>query len=384
MQAKKTRLFVRAVKSIGMVDSPACEGSEIIIAKRAESQPVARTYSSSDKMALPVVAKRDEVVAQLRAAAPAEFVSKMEEVARTFGEINVNAEIREQMNQMTWRLQDSFYSIFNDPNADKAAMLQQSLAEFYAAALAKASTIASKAGRKMAGGRWSKFKTAIDQLAALADELAPPADDTPEEDPMAEKNKAAFDVSKLDDAAKAHVASLEKRVTDADATAATLTEENTALKAENEALKAKLPEDPDDVFKGMSTVAKERFLALEKRAQEAEDKEFVAKAKSLGQGDSFGPVLQRISKGKSTTEDVAELERVLKAQAAQIKEAGLFREIGANGDETSKSAWDEIEAKAQEAMKADPKLNRVAARDLVMQQNPELEKRAVTERRAAH
>lgn len=46
---RKARLFVRGFKSIGIVDAPACEGSEIVVAKRREGAPTEDPPMSTKK-----------------------------------------------------------------------------------------------------------------------------------------------------------------------------------------------------------------------------------------------------------------------------------------------------------------------------------------------
>lgn len=69
MPRKTTRLFVRGFKSIGIVDAPACEGSEIVIAKRRDAAPQEEPMSQkkTDTPATPTVEELSAQVTDLTA-----------------------------------------------------------------------------------------------------------------------------------------------------------------------------------------------------------------------------------------------------------------------------------------------------------------------------
>jgi hypothetical protein len=342
------------------------------------------------------VAKRADVVAKLKATAPT-LAAKMEEVARTYGEIAQTEEARRQVSDSIWRLQDSFCSILNDSAvSDKSAMLQKSLSEFVSAMLANIGTWASgeaveKTGAKIAAARMVKLKAAFGALQEIINEV---------EGDMSEKTQ--FDASKLDEAAKAHIAALEKRATDAEARATNAEGELTTLKSRVEELEKKATPTPatdpaEEAWKSTPPLVRKRIEDAEKRAQAAEEtakseretrlnSEWVAKARGEFVGvpakpEEFGLILKRASESLSK-EDFSEVERVLKALAEQVKKAGLFQEIGRSGEPDGNSAQARVLAEAHKLMATDPKLTLVAAKVAVRRNDPALRDAERTEERS--
>lgn len=311
---KKTRMFVRSYKSIGFVDAGACEGADILIAKRAEAAPVDE-------------AKRAEVAAKLQAAAP-ELSAKMDEVAQTFGEIAASEAAEDEIESMLDGLRESFCSIIDDPAADKPAMLTQSLGEFASAVLARIpdwTGTTAKAGRTLSAASLTKINAALDGVKSALDSLSTliAATGGNTEDNMKTEKQAADNAADLD--------TVTKRATEAEAKVA-------ELQAEVDALKAKIPVDPEEALKAVPADIRKRLENAEKIAREERDLrvtgEFVAKADALGQPREFGLVLKRIAENAATDADNAELCRVLKAQHEQIKTAGLFTEVGRDGSDS--------------------------------------------------
>jgi hypothetical protein len=91
---------------------------------------------------------------------------------------------------------------------------------------------------------------------------------------------------------------------------------------------------------------------VQKMQEAAELQAFTKRAKDAGQADGFGEILYRISKGQAKAEDVAEVERLLKAQAEQIRKGNLFDTLGAGGA-GSDDVEQQVIAKCREMMKAD-------------------------------
>lgn len=121
---------------------------------------------------------------------------------------------------------------------------------------------------------------------------------------------------------------------------------------------------PESVQKALeeAAVTKAANEALAKRVAELEaskETETLAKrAVEIGQTPAFAETLQKARKGDLTA--VTKLEDTIKALTAQVKEAGLFKEIGTDVAKSG-SALDQLNAKADELRKADPKLSTVKA-----------------------
>jgi hypothetical protein len=167
------------------------------------------------------------------------------------------------------------------------------------------------------------------------------------------------------ESAEAQFAVLEKRATEAEALIKAKDEEIAKLTAQVEKSRAGGEGDDDEeVLKSLPEPIRKRIEASEQRAKEAteavekmqaaaEESEAIAKARTLGMGDPkvVGPLMVRIAKGKTTKDDVAVIEALLKAAGAQSKR--LFSVAGSADDGTTDP--DEIlKAKAVERQKGKP------------------------------
>lgn len=183
-------------------------------------------------------------------------------------------------------------------------------------------------------------------------------------------------VTKALEEAEAKLDALEKRATDAEAE---LKAKDDIIKAKDEEItKAKKKpafmkpdgdeameedeaEDEAEVMKSLPESLRKRLeegnaarVELAKSRDEAEQAEYIAKAKALnvGDADKLGGVLRRIAKGTTTTADVAEVEAVLKAAAKIAAQSPLFKSLGAAGaadadpEAILKNKADEIVAKS--------------------------------------
>lgn len=111
---------------------------------------------------------------------------------------------------------------------------------------------------------------------------------------------------------------------------------------------------------------------INKTANEAKTKEFVAKAASFDKlsinAEEIGPVLKSLS--ESDPEGYAKIEAVLAAANEQVAKGALFSELGADGEGES-DINKRIEAKAAEIMQRD-KCSIEKARTLALKENPDL------------
>jgi DNA-binding transcriptional ArsR family regulator len=166
------------------------------------------------------------------------------------------------------------------------------------------------------------------------------------------------------ESAEAQFAVLEKRATEAEALIKAKDEEIAKLTEQIEKSKAGGEGDDEEILKSLPEPIRKRIEESERRAKEAteavekmqsaaEESEAIAKARTLGMGDPkvVGPLMVRIAKGKTTRDDVAVIEALLKAASAQSKR--LFSVAGSADDGTTDP--DEIlKAKAVERQKARP------------------------------
>lgn len=108
--------------------------------------------------------------------------------------------------------------------------------------------------------------------------------------------------------------------------------------------------------------------------------EFIAKAETLNalpqQPSQFGVVLKHAAETLSK-EDYDAIESLLLAANEQISKSDLFRAVGADagGGRLPNDAYAEVQQKAQEIRKSDPKLSQGEAEARVMSEDPELQAR---------
>lgn len=157
----------------------------------------------------------------------------------------------------------------------------------------------------------------------------------------------------------------------------------------------------DDVLKGLSPGARalvekaqkqaaDAQAAIEKMQDERDTEMFVAKAAGFKvlpvKPEEFGLVLKRIARGKTTAEDVIEIERVLKAADEIGGKTGILKSIGRSGGSAEGGATAEarLQAKADEIHKAEGgKISKAAAYSKATEANPELYREYLAEHRAA-
>jgi hypothetical protein len=205
------------------------------------------------------------------------------------------------------------------------------------------------------------------------------------------------DVTKALEAAEVQIDTLTKRATDAETAAAEAAELLKAKEAELAEI-AKANEDPAaaeaEIMKSLpesirkrledaDAVAKAAQEELQKSKDAAEAAEYVAKARALNAGDAdvIGGLLQRVAKGKTTAEDAATVEAVLKSAAAVTATSDLFKSLGAAGDDKAMEPGEALLAKAKELQAADPKLTDAVAYEKALEQNPALYTEYLAKRR---
>lgn len=134
----------------------------------------------------------------------------------------------------------------------------------------------------------------------------------------------------------------------------------------------------------LSPEAERRIAALELVQKQAEEKDLIAKAKDLGvtgiKAEELAPILYRIRKGRTTSEDADRIEKLLAHQATALKKSGAFNAIGSSAVDAG-TAEAKIAAAAEDLRKSKPTLSKEQAADLVLQENPALYDEYMAERR---
>lgn len=145
--------------------------------------------------------------------------------------------------------------------------------------------------------------------------------------------------------------------------------------------------DQDAEFlKSLPEAARERILkdraTLASQAEEiakskdaAEEQEYITKAKDLNVGDAkvVGPILRRIAKGRTTADDAATIETVLKSLSAVQAKSELFKSLGTSlGDPDAGNPEAVLKSKAVEIQKANEGMTYAEAYTKALEQNPDL------------
>ena len=128
--------------------------------------------------------------------------------------------------------------------------------------------------------------------------------------------------------------------------------------------------------------ATERAAKIEKLETEKRDAEFIKRTADyaplpIGKPAEFAVILRKAA-DVLTTEENAELDRVLTAAAEAMKASGILKEIGSGSHEEGTAAA-KVAAKVADTRKADPKLTEVQARAQVYKADPALRREVEAE-----
>lgn len=132
----------------------------------------------------------------------------------------------------------------------------------------------------------------------------------------------------------------------------------------------------EDIYAGLHPLVAAELQRLQKRADEAEEKELADVAKKyeiIGKKpDELVPMLKSLKAAGGTA--YTDMLSLLDASVEAVNKSGMFTEIGKSGGHGGgePDAWAKIEKKADEIQAANPGMARVDAIDTACQQNPQL------------
>lgn len=132
----------------------------------------------------------------------------------------------------------------------------------------------------------------------------------------------------------------------------------------------------EDIYAGLHPAVAAELQRLQKRADEADEKELTEIAKKyeiIGKKtEELVPVLKSLKKAGGTA--YADMISVLDASVEAVSKSSMFTEIGKSGGYggNEPDAWTKIEKKADEIQTANPNMSRAMAIDAACQQNPQL------------
>lgn len=349
-----------------------------------------------------------------------ELDSAIEEIQKgesvSFGEkLNEtkNRKIADEIWDICYALQSSLCSILNDEELDStsaATAMSESLDEFHTVvqesiekwSTGKAASIVKKE-EDVSDAEIEMMKAAVNRLNDSIEKACggtkpkkkeKKEKDGPEDDnPKGEEEEMKIDKSKLTEAERAFLESIEKRYGTEEATGQVQTPPAaapTTITSETPVEKSapKVPETAgeetgaDDIYKGLHPAVAAELKALRKRADEAEERELRDIAKRYAiigkKEEELVPVLKSLKAAGGTAYD--DMISVLDQAVDTVEKSGAFTEIGKSGHGGNEGgAWAEAEAKAVELMKSRTGLSKSQALDEVLQANPELAERCEKE-----
>lgn len=318
-----------------------------------------------------------------------------------------NRKIADEIWDICYALQSSLCSILNDEELDSTGAetaMQESLEEFHEVVTesiqkwseGKAASIVRK-NEEVSEADVEMMKSAVERLNQSIDKAGgtkPKEKEKSEEIPKGDEEEMKIDKSKLTDAERAFLDSIEKRYGAEDgvvtppveapavSTTATVAEPTVTKSATQPAVQTQQTTEPDDIYKGLHPAVKAEMEELKKFKQAAEDRELTDIAKKytiIGKKEEeLVPLFKSLKTAGGTAYN--DMIAVLDQAVDTVEKSGAFSEVGKSGrGYADGSAWAEADVKAVELMKSKVGLTKSQALDEVLQTNPELAARCEKE-----
>ncbi|CAK7061432.1 MAG: hypothetical protein BACD_02888 [Bacteroides rodentium] len=411
-----TKLKNLKITKIDFVDAGANPKANVMLYKNESGNPGEKVQKTEEPKHENVLKRFVSAIGKAIGLKPEEIEATVEEIekggAETFGEKLAEQKLR-QINDEIWdmcyALQSSLCSIICDEEArDNAEELMQSSLEQFNTTMtqavtqwaigATASVIKKSTGpaTEEAIGFMRYSKERIDEMIAKAEAGA---EEKPvnarngvtksdiskgEEDPMIDK-------SLLTPAELAFFEDIEKRcsVDPANVGKASTSGKGTGKGEDDdeEDIKKGDGKKPDvkksapsaqseDIYAGLHPAVAAELQRLQKRADEADERELNDIAKKyeiIGRKpEELIPVLKSLKAAGGTA--YTDMISILDASVEAVSKSSMFTEIGRSGGYGGgePDAWSKIEKKADEIQVTNPSMSRAAAIDTACQQNPQL------------
>ncbi len=321
-----------------------------------------------------------------------------------------NYKIADEMWDTCYALQSSLCSILNDEELDSTSTqtaMQESLDEFYAVAQesikewssGKSASIVRKS-EEVSEAELEIMKSAVERLNETIEKACKDTKkEKSEEDgsennekPKGDEEEMKIDKSKLTDAERAFLESIEKRcgVEEGDASGsgnvAAAPAEQTPPPAEQTVTKSapeKSEETPagqedgqDNIYKGLHPAVKAELESLKKFREDAEARELTEVAKKyaiIGKTETeLVPLFKSLRAAGGTAYN--DMIAVLDQAVATVEKSGAFSEIGKSGHGSGAvgAAEAKVEAIAKGYMEKDSSLDYASAMAKAWEDNPEL------------
>ena len=409
-----TKLKNLKIRKVDFVDEGANPDADIKIRKKKDREEP-KNSSSILKKLLGFIGKAagmdeseiDSAVDEIQKGDSVSFNDKINEVN--------NRKICDEMWDVCYALQSALCSVLNDDELDStsaATAMQESLDEFYAvvqasiskwssgkeASIIKKSDEVSDADMELMKAAVKRLNETIEKAGKDASDEEESQEDEPDDDKKmkGDKEEMKIDKSKLTDAERAFLESIEKRYgaddgdhptdggttpmpvaqtppTDPASTESTVNKSLTQPAA-NTAASAQTDE-PDSIYKGLHPAVRAELESLKKFREDAEARELTEIAKKyaiIGKTEAeLVPLFKSLKAAGGTAYN--DMIAVLDQAVDTVEKSGAFSEIGKSGHgSTDGSAWAEAESKAAELMKSKTGLSKAQALDEVFLENPGL------------
>lgn len=395
-----TKLKNLRISKVDFVDQGANPDADIKLYKRREES----TQVDSRKKNGGVIKKLFHLICKAAGIDPDELDSEMDEITKGDSEsfndkINEvkNMKIADEMWDVCYALQSSLLSILNDDELDSDGIekaMQESLDEFYGAvkesikkwSSGKAAGIEKK-DEELTDDDVMMMKSAVARLNESIEKAAAPASENQQtieiEQQRGEETEMKIDKSKLTEAEKAFLDSIEKRYG---------TEEEgdkgggdtshaeqippAPVPAVTKALTQPAPQaDDSDIYKGINPVVAAELEELKKFRESVEEKELTEVAKKyeiIGKKpEELLPVLKSLKAAGGTAYN--DMIAVLDQAVATVEKSGAFSEIGKSGQAGNvNSAEAKIDDIAKKMISEDPTISYEAAVAKAWADHPEI------------
>lgn len=407
-----TKLKNLRIRKVDFVDEGANPDADIKMKKRKEG---AGQASGAAGGAGPenIWKKLFHFIGKAAGVAPEEIDSAVEEIQKgdsiSFHEKMLqagNQKIADEIWDTCCALQSSLCSILNDGEMDSAnrgTAMRESLDEFY--------SVAGESIKGWSGGRavgiirkkegvseadLEVMKAAAERLNAAIGKAGKGSGTKGfeeevadyNENPKGDKEEMKIDKSKLTDAERAFLESIEKRYGIEDGTVPDKTGTGTAAAPAHEGVKVTTPaahptaevavpaEEPDSIYKGLHPAVRAELEGLKKFREEAEARELAGVAKKYAligkKEEELLPLFKGLKAAGGSAYD--DMIAILDQAVATVEKSGAFSEIGKSGHGAGGpgTAETKIEAIAKGYMEKDTSLDYTSAVAKAWEDNPDL------------
>lgn len=412
-----TKLKNLKIKKVDFVDEGANPDAHIRMLKRKDDDG----QTSGDKGTRNILKKLFSFIGKAAGMEQYEIDSAMDEISKgesvsfneKFNEAK-NRKIADEIWDVCYALQSSLCSILNDEELDNTGVMEamkESLEEFHVvmqdsitkwsdgkyACIVKKDDMVSEEDLEVMKSAVERLNESIEKVCKDLGEREESKEEehSNNEKPKGDGKEMSIDKSKLTDAEKAFLESIEKRCgveetadpsadePEASSFPTIPTVKKSAEQSKAEEVIEQQADEPDNIYKGLHPAVAAELEELKKFKQAAEENELTDIAKKyeiIGKKpEELVPLFKSLKAAGGTAYN--DMIAVLDQAVVTVEKSGAFSEIGKSGHGGigDGSAWAEADAKAVELMKSKTLLSKAQALDEVFMSDPELAERCEKE-----